>query len=290
MEVIELPGYIDEEKLHIAKGYLIPREKENTGLSDYEVVFPDKVIMRIIRDYTREAGVRELSRRINAVLRRVAVEVTKGRVKSKRLVITERKLRKYLGPPVYYEELARAEGQVGVATGLAWTPYGGEGMFVEAAKVPGGKRLQITGRLGEVMKESCEIALTLVRARAERLGVDPKFWDKYDIHIHVPAGAIPKDGPSAGVAIFAALVSLLTEKPLNPKVAMTGEVTLSGRVLPVGGIKEKLVAAKRAGVETVLMPRWNVQRDLEEVPKEVKRRLKIVPIDNVDDVLENVLT
>ncbi|MEO0140765.1 MAG: endopeptidase La [candidate division WOR-3 bacterium] len=288
MEVIEIEGYIEEDKLHIAKNYLIKKEQSATGLSDYQIVFPERILRKIIREYTRESGVRELSRRINAVLRRVAVEVSSGKIKNHKLRITERKLREYLGPPVYYSEMAEMKGKVGVATGLVWTPFGGDVVFIESERVPGGKRLIITGHLGEVMRESCEIALTLLRARASKLSVQEDFYDKNDIHIHVPSGAVPKDGPSAGITIFASLVSLFTGKPLDPTVAMTGEITLSGKVLPVGGVKEKIVAAARSGVRKILMPRWNLLRDIEEVPEYIRRNLEFVPLDEVDDALAHI--
>ncbi|MGC8894883.1 MAG: endopeptidase La [candidate division WOR-3 bacterium] len=288
METIEIEGYIEEDKLRIAQDYLIRRETEATGLSDYSVIFSEKILRKIIRDYTRESGVRELSRRINAVLRRVAVDVSSGKMKNHRIKITERRLREYLGPPVYYSEMSEMAGKPGVATGLVWTPFGGDVVFIESEKVPGGKRLMITGQLGEVMRESCEIALTLVRARAKKLGITEDFYDKNDVHIHVPSGAVPKDGPSAGITIFTSLVSLFTERPLDPTVAMTGEITLAGKVLPVGGIKEKVVAAARVGVKKILLPRWNLARDLEEIPEHIRRKLEFVPLDEVDDALGHV--
>jgi ATP-dependent Lon protease len=288
MEIIEIEGYIEEDKLRIAKDYLIKRETEATGLSDYSVVFPERVLRKIIREYTRESGVRELSRRINAVLRRVAVDVSEGRIKNRTIRITEHRLREYLGPPVYYSEMAEMRGKPGVATGLVWTPFGGDVVFIESEKVPGSKKLIITGQLGEVMRESCEIALTLLRARAKKLGIPEDFYDKSDIHIHVPSGAVPKDGPSAGITIFASLVSLFTERALDPTVAMTGEITLTGKILPVGGIKEKVVAAARAGVRKVLLPRWNLARDTEEIPEHIRRKLEFVPLDEVDDALGHI--
>jgi len=194
---------------------------------------------------------------------------------------------KYLGPPIYYEEVKARKGEIGVVTGLAWTPSGGEILFVESLKMPGGKNLILTGQLGDVMKESCEAALSLVRARAEKLSIDSKFYEKYDIHIHVPEGAIPKDGPSAGIAIFTSLVSLLKEIPVNPEIAMTGEITLSGRILPVGGIKEKVIAAKRAGIKKVILPEWN-EKDLRDIPDHIKKNLKFHFVNNVDQVLDIV--
>ncbi len=285
MEIIELPGYVDEEKLQIAKNYLIPRQKIENGLENYEIVFQEKALFKIIREYTREAGVRNLERRIGSILRKIAKEIAMGKLKKKRIVITPRRVEKYLGAPQYYSEVAARKGEVGVVTGLAWTPTGGDILFIEVLKMPGGKNLILTGQLGDVMKESATAALSLVRSKAEKLGIDPKFYDKYDIHIHVPAGAIPKDGPSAGVAIFVALVSLLTEKPVDPELAMTGEITLRGKVIPVGGIKEKVIAAKRAGIKRVILPQWN-KKDLVDVPDYIKESLKFHFIDNVDEAIE----
>jgi len=222
------------------------------------------------------------------VLRRVAVDVSAGKTKNHRIKITERRLREYLGPPVYYSEMSEMAGRPGVATGLVWTPFGGDVVFIESEMVPGGKKLMITGQLGEVMRESCEIALTLVRARAKKLGIPEDFYDRNDVHIHVPSGAVPKDGPSAGITIFASLVSLLTAKPLDPSVAMTGEITLAGKILPVGGIKEKVVAAARTGVKRILLPRWNLARDLEEIPEHIRRKLEFVPLEEVDDALGHI--
>ncbi|RKY99117.1 MAG: endopeptidase La [Candidatus Hydrothermota bacterium] len=285
MEIIELPGYVDEEKLQIAKHYLIPRQKKENGLDEFDIRFQDKAIFRIIREYTREAGVRNLERQIGSILRKIAKQVASGKLKKKRLLITPKKVEQYLGPPQYYSEVAARRGEIGVVTGLAWTPTGGDILFIEALKMPGGKNLYLTGQLGEVMKESAEAALSLVRAKSEQLGIDPKFYQHYDIHIHVPAGAIPKDGPSAGIAIFTALVSLLTEKPVDPTLAMTGEITLRGKVMPIGGVKEKVIAARRAGIKQVILPKWN-EKDLREVPNYVKESIEFKFVDNVDDVLK----
>ena len=287
MEVIELPGYITEEKVEIAKGYIIPRQKIENGLGDFEIKFWDTALVKIIQGYTREAGVRNLERQIASIMRKIAKEVAMDKIKNRKIVITPKTVEKYLGPPIYYEEVKARKGEIGVVTGLAWTPSGGEILFVESLKMPGGKNLILTGQLGDVMKESCEAALSLVRARAEKLSIDSKFYEKYDIHIHVPEGAIPKDGPSAGIAIFTSLVSLLKEIPVNPEIAMTGEITLSGRILPVGGIKEKVIAAKRAGIKKVILPEWN-EKDLRDIPDHIKKNLKFHFVNNVDQVLDIV--
>ncbi len=287
MEVIEIPGYTDEEKVHIAQQYLVPRQKRENGLEDLEISFGRTALLKVIHEYTREAGVRNLERQIGAIFRKIAREKAEGKLKRKRIRITPRTVEKYLGPPLYYSEVAERQGEVGVVTGLAVTPTGGDILFIEATMMPGGKSLILTGQLGDVMKESAEAALSLVRTRAETLGIDPKFYEKYDIHIHVPAGAIPKDGPSAGIAMFTALVSLLTKRPVDPKIAMTGEITLRGKVMPIGGVKEKVLAAKRAGIRTVILPKWN-QKDLVEVPKTVKEGLSFIFVDTVDDVIRVV--
>ncbi len=287
MEVIEIPGYTDEEKVHIAHQYLVPRQQRENGLEDLRIIFQRRSLLKIIHEYTREAGVRELERKIGAVLRKIAVQKASGKLKQQRIVITPRRVEQALGPPLYYSEVASRQGEVGVVTGLAWTPVGGDILFIEALMMPGGRHLYLTGQLGEVMKESAEAALSLVRARAEQLGIDPKFYDKHDIHIHVPAGAIPKDGPSAGIAIFTALVSLLTQVPVDPHIAMTGEITLRGKVMPVGGIKEKVLAAHRAGIRTVILPRWN-EKDLRDIPAHVRQSLRFVFVDHVDQVLQEI--
>ncbi len=287
MEILELPGYVDEEKLAIAKGYLIPRQIKENGLEDLRIRFTKNAILKIIREYTREAGVRNLERKIGAILRKIAKEYAMGNLAIKDMKIGVKEVEKYLGPPEYYSEVKERKGEPGVVTGLAWTPTGGDILFIEALKMPGGKRLILTGQLGDVMKESAEAALSLVRSLADELNIDKKFYDKYDIHIHVPAGAIPKDGPSAGIAMFTALVSLLTETPVDPELAMTGEITLRGKVMPVGGIKEKVIAAKRAGIKRVILPKWN-EKDLQEIPKHIKQGLNFIFVNNVRDVLRAV--
>lgn len=285
MEIIEIPGYSDDEKVHIAQRYLIPRQVRENGLEDLNVRFDRRAILKIINEYTREAGVRNLERMIAGILRKLAVKKASGALKNKNIRITPVSVEKYLGPPLYYSEVALRKGKIGVATGMAVTPIGGEIIFVEATMMPGGRNLALTGQLGTVMKESAEAALTLVRTRAQELGIDPKFFEKHDIHIHVPAGAVPKDGPSAGVAIFTALVSLLTKKPIDPTVAMTGEITLQGMVIPVGGIKEKVLGAHRAGIKSVILPQWN-RKDVNDVPKHVRDAMKFYFVNTVDDVIK----
>ncbi len=286
MEIIKLPGYTLEEKKEIAKRYLVPRQIKENGLSKKYIKFTTAAITKIIGQYTREAGVRNLERNIGAICRRIAVDVAKG--KKGLVVIDEKKVEEILGPPRYIEEGKEKKPEVGVATGLAWTPVGGEILFVEATKMKGRKSLTLTGQLGDVMQESAKAALSYVRSKAEEFGIDPEFFDKYDIHIHVPAGAIPKDGPSAGITMTVALVSLLTEKPVLSDVAMSGEITLRGRVLPVGGIKEKVLAAKRAGIKKVILPKEN-KKDLHDVPERVRRGLKFVFVERIEEALPHAI-
>ncbi len=286
MEVIELPGYTDLEKLQIARRHLIPKELENHGLGSKNVEFQDNALKKIINDYTREAGLRNLGREIATICRKVARMVVSGE-KGKQQ-ITPRSLEKFLGPIKFFQEIVQRTPQVGVVPGVAWTQTGGDLLFVEATKMKGKRSLTLTGYLGEVMKESVKTALSYVRSANERLGIDEDFYEKYDIHVHVPAGAIPKDGPSAGITMATAIVSLLTEKPVKPKLAMTGELTLRGDILPIGGLKEKSLAAYRAGVETLIVPREN-QKDMVEIPNEIKKKLKFVFVGAMDQVLELAL-
>ncbi len=265
MEVIELAGYTEEEKLEIAKRYLVPRQIERNGLDKSKIEFTPEALKLIIDGYTREAGVRNLEREIGAICRKVAREFAEG-TRTRKRVIRERQVRRAARQaPRSSTRWRERTRQPGVATGLAWTPVGGEVLFIEATRVPGDGRLQITGQLGDVMKESAAAALSYVKANARKWGVDkPEEWLRtHDIHMHVPAGAIPKDGPSAGVAIATALVSLVTGRPVRSDVAMTGEITLTGQVLPIGGLKEKALAAQRAGIKTVIAPRLN-EPDLED--------------------------
>jgi len=286
MEIIRIPGYTDVEKLEIAKRYLIPRQLEENGLSNRDLSFSDGAILAIVNQYTREAGLRNLEREIASICRKIArrkAEKEKGPFR-----ITAGNLHKYLGPPRYLPESEADEDQIGVATGLAWTMSGGDILFVEVSVVKGRGKITITGHLGEVMKESAQAAVTYTRSRAALLGIDEDFASKHDLHIHVPAGAIPKDGPSAGITIATALVSALTGIPVRRDVAMTGEVTLKGRVLPVGGLKEKTLAALRAGIRTVLIPDRN-RKDLDDIPDYVKKKIEFKFVKNMDEVLTNAL-
>ncbi|MGB7061624.1 MAG: endopeptidase La [Candidatus Zixiibacteriota bacterium] len=282
MEVIELPGYTDLEKLQIARRHLIPKELENHGLGSKNVEFQDNALKKIINDYTREAGLRNLGREIATICRKVARMVVSGE-KGKQQ-ITPRSLEKFLGPIKFFQEIVQRAPQIGVVPGVAWTQTGGDLLFVEATKMKGKKSLTLTGYLGEVMKESVKTALSYVRSACERLGIDENFYEKYDIHVHVPAGAIPKDGPSAGITMATAMVSLLTERPVKPKLAMTGELTLRGDILPIGGLKEKSLAAYRAGVETLIVPEEN-RKDMVEIPDEIKKKLKFGFVETVDQAL-----
>lgn len=286
MEVIELAGYTEEEKIEIARRYLVPRELETHGLSTADVVFEDRAIGRIIADYTREAGLRNLERKIRTVTRKSARSVAEGQAPPFPVSVDD--LHRYLGPPEYFSETAERTGEPGVAIGLAWTPAGGEIMFVEASKMSGGKGLTLTGQLGDVMKESARAALTYVRSHAADWQIDPAFFAGHDIHIHLPVGAIPKDGPSAGVALVTVLTSLFTGRPVRNDLAMTGEVTLRGKVMPVGGIKEKVLGAMRAGITTIILPRRN-EKDLADVPAAVKGKLGFCLVDHIDQVLELAL-
>ncbi len=286
MEVIEIPGYIEYEKIEIAKKYLIPKEIQANGLSEFKIDFDEKAIKKIIIEYTREAGLRNLEKKIGTILRKIAVEIAEGK-KFNEIKIEEKDVEKYLGPPIFFSETKIRGGIPGIATGLAWTPVGGEILFIESTKMPGGRNLILTGQLGEVMRESAQAALSIIRSKAEKLGIEKDFWNKYDIHIHVPEGAVPKDGPSAGITILVSLVSLLKEKPINPEIAMTGEITLRGKIMPVGGIKEKILAAKRAGIKEIILPKLN-EKDLSEIPEYVKKDLKFYFVENVDEVLKIV--
>ncbi len=286
MEVISLPGYIDEEKVQIAKKFIIPKQLKAHGLKPDDVKFTDEALFKLIREYTREAGLRNLERAIMRVMRKVAKEkVEKGK---SGVEITVKNLKKYLGNPIFFTSMQEKKSQIGVVCGMVVTQAGGDIVYIEATKMKGKGNLILTGQLGDVMKESAQAALSYVRAHAKKLGVDPDFYGKYDIHIHVPEGAVPKEGPSAGVTIFTAIVSILTEKKVSKDVAMTGEITLRGRVLPVGGIKEKVLGAYRAGITTIVLPKQN-KEDLEKIPKAAKKKLKFVLIDNVEEALKIAL-
>ncbi len=287
MEIIELSGYTEEEKLQIARRYLVRRQLEANGLKPEQAEITDEALRAIIQHYTREAGVRSLEREIGRALRHAAMRIAEGA--AERVHIGPEDLAAILGPPRFENEVAMRTSVPGVATGLAWTPVGGDILFIEAARTPGGSgRLILTGQLGEVMRESAQAALSLVKDRAASLGIDPGLFEKSDIHIHVPAGAVPKDGPSAGVAMFTALVSLLTGRTVRSDTAMTGEISLRGLVLPVGGIKEKATAAVRAGITRVMMPARN-RKDLEEIPEDARKRLEFIWLERVEDAIAAAL-
>jgi ATP-dependent Lon protease len=286
MEVIELTGYTEEEKLQIAKRYLLKRQLRANGLSSEQVQISDEALRRLIVDYTREAGVRSLERQIGALLRNTAVTIASGSAQS--VSIDADDVARILGAARYENDVALRTSIPGVATGLAWTPAGGDILFIESSRVKGTGKLILTGQLGDVMKESAQAAVTLVKSQADRLGIDPSVLDNCDLHIHVPAGAIPKDGPSAGVAIATSLASLLSQRTVRADVAMTGEISLRGVVMPVGGIKEKCVAAARAGIRTVILPARN-RRDLEDIPESVRNRLEFVWAEKIEDVLARAL-
>ena len=286
MEIIELAGYTEEEKVEIAHRHLIPKQLHENGLTEANLTFEDDALIHIIRAHTREAGLRNFEREIGRVCRKVARAITEGRTEP--VVCTVARVREFLGPDKYFYEVAERTEDPGVAVGLAWTPNGGDILFIESTRMAGKKGLTLTGHLGEVMKESAQAALSYVRSRADRLGIPPDFFENSDLHIHVPHGAIPKDGPSAGVTIATSLASLLTGRHVRPNVAMTGEITLRGKVEPVGGIKEKVLAAKRAGIEMVILPRRN-EKDLDDVPESVRQAVRFVFVETVDEVLEHAL-
>jgi ATP-dependent Lon protease len=286
IEVISLPGYTEREKLEIAKRYLVRRQVEENGLRPDQCEFQEEALRRMINDYTHEAGVRELERQIGAICRSVAAKCARG--DCDKIVVTPDFVAQTLGPAKYVRESKLTTSQPGVVTGLAYTPYGGEVLHIEATRYPGKGNVTLTGHIGEVMKESVQAALSLVRSRDGQLGVAAEDFRKIDVHVHVPAGAVPKDGPSAGIAMFTALASLFSNTPVRPDVAMTGEITLRGLVLPIGGLKEKSLAAMRAGISTVIIPKLN-EKDLVDVPEEAKQKLKFIPVENVDEVLAAAL-
>jgi ATP-dependent Lon protease len=286
MEVIRLAGYTEQEKIAIARRYLLPKEQEANGLTDLKISFTPRALKTIVNRYTRESGVRSLEREVGGVFRKVARDVIRNGKRD--ILVTSKMVIKYLGTPRFKHGMAELEDQVGIVTGLAWTEMGGEILTTEATVMQGKGKLIITGKLGEVMQESAQAAMSYVRTRAERFGINPKFSDQSDIHIHLPEGAIPKDGPSAGVTMCTALVSALTRIPVRRDVAMTGEITLRGRVLPIGGLKEKTLAAHRAGIKTVLIPKANV-KDLRDIPRKIRKALRIVPVEYMDEVLREAL-
>ena len=286
MEVIELSGYTHEEKANIAKQHLLPKQLKEHGLKADQCVLPDNIMDVVISHYTREAGVRNLERRMADVARQVAVGIAKGEYPSK--TVTEEDLEEFLGSFAYVPEVAARTEQPGVATGMAWTRSGGDLLFIEATKMPGKGKLRLTGQLGDVMKESVQIALSLVEANADKLGIERRMFEEFDIHVHVPAGATPKDGPSAGVTMYTALVSLLTDVRVRGDVSMTGEATLRGLVLPVGGIKDKVLAAMRGGIKKIILPERN-RKDLRDIPEEARSQIEFVFASRMEDVLENAL-
>lgn len=286
LEIIQLSSYTDEEKVKIAQLHLLPKELKLNGLEKYKVSVSEKAIRRVIHDYTREAGVRNLERKLAGICRKVAFKIVKGKVKGAQ--VTEKNLEKYLGPVIYLDDDISLKSSVGVANGLAWTSVGGELLKVEVLAFKGKGNLTLTGQLGDVMKESAQAGYTYIRSRAEALGIPANFGETMDIHIHLPEGAVPKDGPSAGVTMVTAMVSALTGKKVKGKLAMTGEISLSGKVWPVGGIKEKMLAAYRYGVKTVLLPKRNMQ-DLDELPENIRKEMQFIPVEHLDDVLKLAL-
>jgi ATP-dependent Lon protease len=288
MEIIHLPGYIEEEKLQIARNFLIPKQLKENGLDESAIDFSDQGVLEIVRRFTKEAGVRSLEREIGSVCRKVAREIVKAKDKSFHVKVGPKQVRKYLGVPKFQFGKREQHDQIGIATGLAFTEYGGELLTIEALVTAGKGRIQVSGHLGDIMKESAQAAMSYVRRRAKQLHLARDFYQKVDVHVHVPEGGVPKDGPSAGITMAVALISALTGMPVRSNIGMTGEITLRGRVLPIGGLKEKLIAALRGGIEKVLIPKEN-ERDLKEIPVKVKRKLEIVLVENMDQVLQHAL-
>ncbi|RIK47958.1 MAG: endopeptidase La [Chloroflexi bacterium] len=288
MEMIYLSGYTESEKMHIARGYLIPRQIRENSLRKNEVTFSDEALKMIIRQYTREAGVRNLERKIGAVCRKVGTHIAEGKAKKYR--INPKRVETFLDTPIFLgpEELNKRTSIPGVVPGLAWTSFGGDVMLIEATAMPGGRGFQITGSVGNVMQESARAALSYVRSRSEDFSIPHEYFDKHDIHMHVPAGSTPKDGPSAGITMAASLISLITGRKANPQIGMTGEITLRGQVLPIGGVKEKVLAAHRSGLSTVILPKQN-EKDLDDVPDEIRKSMKFVFAESVDDVISAAL-
>jgi ATP-dependent Lon protease len=288
MEVLNLSGYTEEEKVQIAERFLVPKQLSSHGLRAGEITLTEEAVRVIIREYTREAGVRNLEREIASVMRRAVADMAVGK-RPGRKAVDVRRVRAALGKRRHYDDIRERIDRPGVATGLVWTPTGGEIIFVEAALTPGKGELKLTGQLGEVMKESAAAALSYLKARAADIGIDPSLFDKNDIHVHVPAGAQPKEGPSAGVTVLTAMASILTGRPARDDIAMTGEITLRGRVLPIGGIKEKVLGAHRAGIRRVLLPTRN-EADLDDIPADLRSEMQLVLIDSIDQVLREALT
>ena len=287
MEIIRLPGYTEHEKYNIAKEFLVPKQIKLNGLTAEQVTFSEDAIYTIINRYTREAGVRNLEREIASICRKVARHVVKTQT-DKPIRVNAAAVLKYLGPPKFKKTEIEEEDQVGMATGMAWTQVGGELLFVETLVMPGRGQVMVTGKLGDVMKESAQAAISFVRSRADLLNIDNKFYRKYDLHIHIPEGAIPKDGPSAGIAMCTSVISALTRRPTRREVAMTGEITLRGRVLPIGGLKEKIIAAHRGGIKKIIIPKEN-EKDLKDIPDTIAKQLEIVTVEHMDEVLPHAL-
>jgi len=281
MDVIQLTGYTEDEKLGIAKRYLVPKQLKAHGLKKQQLAFSDAVLRTVIREYTREAGVRNLERRIADLCRKAATQIAKG--EAEKLRVDDKLLREWLGARRFTGEVRKRTAEPGVATGLAYTAVGGDVLFIEATAYPGTGKLTITGQLGEVMQESAQAALSWVRAHTEQLGLPTDWFAKRDVHLHVPAGAVPKDGPSAGITMATAIASLVRSEPVSEEVGMTGEITLTGQVLPIGGVREKTLAAQRAGLKRVIMPREN-EPDLNELPEETRKALEFVLVDSVEEV------
>lgn len=288
LEVINLSGYTEEEKIEIAKRHLVPKLIKRHGLDENKINFQESSIVEILRHYTKEAGVRNLEREISAICRKVARELSKSKEKATKVTVNPQKVQQLLGPQKYSYQKTESESEVGLCNGLAYTETGGDMLTIEVLQMPGKGKLLVTGKLGDVMQESAQAAMSYVRSRAKLLGLDPEFYQKIDLHIHVPEGAIPKDGPSAGITMATALVSSLTGKPISKDVAMTGEITLRGRVLPIGGLKEKIFAAHRGGVKKIIIPKEN-EKDLRDVPKNILKNIQVVPVDHMDRVLEEAL-
>jgi ATP-dependent Lon protease len=288
MEVIELPGYTEEEKVEIAKRFLVPRQMEQNGVANFGFELPDETLQRLIRSYTREAGVRNLEREIGSLARKVARKVAENGSEGAQTIDPE-DLDDLLGPVRFEPEVAERTAMPGVAVGLAWTPSGGDILFVESTRMPGKGALKVTGSLGDVMRESAEAARSWLRSRASELTFDGELFESSDVHLHVPAGAVPKDGPSAGIAMVTSLASMVTGRPVRSAVAMTGEITLRGKILPVGGIKEKVLAAKRAGIATVVLPEQN-RRDVDEVQQELLEGLHLEYVGQIDEALRHTLS
>lgn len=284
MEILEFPGYTEPEKIHIAKSFLIPKQVKEHGLEQDDIVFTNDGISTIIENFTRESGVRNLEREIANICRKVAREKVEKGTRKRR--ITSSMVARYLGKKKYYSEVAERMVKPGIAVGLAWTAVGGDILFIEATKMPGSGKLILTGKLGDVMQESAQAAMSFIRANAERFGIDPNFNKNYDVHVHIPAGAIPKDGPSAGVTLMTAMVSVLSNRMVKDRFAMTGEITLRGHILPVGGIKEKVIAANRAGIRNVILPAKNKKDIDEDIPTEVKKEMTFHFLDDMLDVLD----